>query len=172
MSISSHLSSYDLFSAKILLHSSNDYNYYKVPAASGTRLLEGVVADICKEAGMDAVCVGDASCSYSSNRCMVTPFSSFCSLQQFLQPISEHICKYTDPRQCQELEGLFIYVNDWSGSEAGVVGASLPAVGKHHVARDSNTFAYCVVCGSCEGKINIFVFLIITFICDSNLLSP
>ena len=112
---------------------------------------------------MDAVCGGDASCSFTSNRCMDTPLSTLCASFSFLQPITEQICNYTDPKQCQELEGLFLYMNDWFGSEAGVVGGSWPAWGKDHVAGDNDTFAYCVVCGSCEGKIKIFVFLIYHF---------
>ena len=145
MSITFHLSSYNLFSAKVLLISSDDYNYYKVPVVSGTRLLEGVVPDTCREAGMDAVCPGDASCMHTSNRCMDTPFSIACSLHTLLQPITQQICNVTDPRKCQELERLFVYGKDWSGGEAGVVGGSYPAGGKVQLAGDNDTFAYCVV---------------------------
>ena len=169
VSITFHLSSYNLFSAKVLLISSDDYNYYKVAVASGTRLLEGVVPDTCKEAGMDAVCGGDASCQFTSNLCMDTPLSSGCSIHTLLQPITEQICNVTNPRKCQELERLFVYANDWSVGDAGVLGGSYPAQGKNVVAGDNDTFAYCVVCGSCEGKIKYLFFSSITFICDSNL---
>ena len=163
MSITFQLSSYISFSAKVLLFGSDDYNYYKVPVASGTRLIEGVVADTCKEAGLDAVCAGDASCSFTSNRCMDTPLSIGCNQNTLLQPITEQICNVTDPRKCHELDRLFLYTNDWVDSEAGVVGPTKPAQGKYYAAGDNDTFAYCVVCGSCEGEIKIFDFLIFHF---------
>ena len=145
VSITFHLSSYNLFSAKVLLFSSDDYNYYKVAVASGTLLIEGVVADTCKDAGMDAVCAGDAGCWMTSNRCMDTPLSIGCTQNKQLQPITEQICNVTDPRKCQELERLFFYMNDWGTSDAGVVGGVSQSLGKSYTAGDNDTFAYCVV---------------------------
>ena len=145
-----HLPHY--FVDKILLYANGGYDYYRVPILSGTRLLEGVVADTCKAAGMEAVCAGPSSCKYTSSRCLVTPLSMDCSA---LRPIAGRICHVVDPRQCKEMDGLFSYMNDYSGGEAGVVGGTWLAQGKSYVSGEKTYYAYCVQCGSCTGKIQI-----------------
>ena len=61
----------------VLLHSDQGYDYYKVPVADGLRLVEGQVSKTCAEAGLMAVCSGDASCRYTDTaKCLVTPHQS------------------------------------------------------------------------------------------------
>ena len=143
-----HLPHY--FVDKILLYANGGYDYYRVPILSGTRLLEGVVADTCKAAGMEAVCAGPSSCKYTSSRCLVTPLSMDCSA---LRPIAGRICHVVDPRQCKEMDGLFSYMNDYYYGEAGAVGGTWLAGGKSYVSGEKTFYAYCVQCGSCAGRI-------------------
>jgi hypothetical protein len=140
-----------LVSAQILLYTDADLNYYKVAVANGTRLLEGSTVDTCKAAGMNAVCPGSSTCSYNSPLCMVTPLSTpGCT---YLASISKQICNYV-PKQCPEVDRLFVYMNTWSSGELGRVGSSYHAYGKDYVSGDGEQafYAFCVICGSCEGK--------------------
>ena len=136
-------------SATVLLHAGGDYDYYRVPVATGTRLRQGVVVDTCKAAGMEAVCAGPTSCTKTSNRCLQTPLSTDC---QALSTISSLICNYTDPRQCADLEGVFNYVNNWYNSDAGVVGSSWWARGESYVSGEQTYYAFCADCAQCPGN--------------------
>ena len=60
-----------------LLYTEEGYNYYKVPVADGLRLNGGQVSKTCAEAGLMAVCNGDASCQFTdTTKCLVTPHES------------------------------------------------------------------------------------------------
>ena len=58
-------------------YSDQGYDYYKVPVADGLRLSGGQVSKTCAEAGLMAVCNGDASCQFTdTTKCLVTPHES------------------------------------------------------------------------------------------------
>ena len=106
--------------------------------------------DTCKAAGMHAVCPGSSTCGYNSPRCFVTPLSTpGCT---YLEPLSQHLCNY-GPKQCPEIDGIFVYMNNWSEGELGVVGNKYYANGKDYVSGEGGLsyFAYCVICGECSG---------------------
>jgi hypothetical protein len=140
----------NLFKGKVLLYKSGYYDYYKVPVACGNYLTEGVVADTCKAAGMEAVCSGSSACGYSSNICLVTPLSSDCNNP--FRPLSIKMCNTPDPRQCKELDGVYSYMNNYYYGAAGVSGSSWWAYGYTAMSGNNPLYAYCVQCGSCEGK--------------------
>ena len=114
--------------------------------------MEGVVVDTCKEAGMEAVCAGPSSCSYSSSKCLVTPLSTDCNYP--LKPIFSTISFKTDTA-AEELQGVFTYMNHWSGGESCYVGESFNVRGNTYEAGEETYYAYCVLCGECKGNFTI-----------------
>ena len=72
-----------------MMHKDNQYEYYKVAVAVGTKMIYGKVSETCESAGMKPVCQGSSSyssrrgCGYDDlakrpHRCFVTPLSNSC----------------------------------------------------------------------------------------------
>lgn len=117
----------------VLLHKEEEYEYYKVPVASGTRLTGGKVALTCDSVGMRAICSGPSSCKYSdTSKCIVTPLSTNCNNPMY--PLSKVICSGSKPRNCPQFEGVFSYMKNWYGGECGRVGSDWCANGDDFVA--------------------------------------
>jgi len=117
----------------ILLHKEEQYEYYKVPVARGTRLTEGKVALTCDSVGMKAICSGPSSCKYSdTSKCIITPLSTNCNNPMY--PLSKVICDGSKPRNCPQFEGVFSYMKNWYGGECGRVGSDWCANGDDFVA--------------------------------------
>jgi len=117
----------------VLLHKEEEYEYYKVPVARGTRLTEGKVAETCDSVGMKAICSGPSSCKYSdTSKCIITPLSTNCNNPMY--PLSKVICSGSKPRNCPQFEGVFSYMKNWYGGECGRVGSDWCANGDDFVA--------------------------------------
>ena len=63
---------------QVLLHTDEQFKYYKVVAATGTEMHSGAVLRVCEAAGMWAVCTGTCGCTHVNTpgtqaRCVVTP---------------------------------------------------------------------------------------------------
>ena len=112
----------------------------------------GAVADTCDLAKLGAVCNGPSGCKWNSDRCIVTPVSSVCGNGNFVE-LSEIICNESDPRNCEQLRGVFGYNKGWSDGECGVMNDTYCASGKDYVSGDPVYYAFCVGCqgGSCKG---------------------
>ena len=139
-----------------IYNSSRGYEFYKVPVANGTALIDGSVAKTCEKVNMTAVCNGgfDTTCPGNSHTCLVTDISIGCG-NSVMDELSKHICNENDPRNCIKLEGVFSYKKGWFGGECGVVNGSYCALGKNHVSGESVVYhALCVVCqgANCSGK--------------------
>ena len=67
-----------------MMHKDNQYEYYKVTAAVGTKMTNDKVSETCESAGMKPVCHGPGrTCSHDDlanrpHRCYVTPLSIVC----------------------------------------------------------------------------------------------
>ena len=67
-----------------MMHKDNQYEYYKVTVAQGTRMTKGKVSETCKWWGMKPVCNGPGrTCNYDNLAnmplsCYVTPLSDSC----------------------------------------------------------------------------------------------
>ena len=67
-----------------MMHKDNQYEYYKVTVAQGTRMIEGKVNETCTSAGMKPVCHGPKRTCYADDLaerpfgCYVTPLSDSC----------------------------------------------------------------------------------------------
>ena len=63
-----------------MMHRDNQYEYYKVTVAQGTKMIQGKVYETCKPWGMKAVCNGPGrTCHYDNfANCYVTPLSDSC----------------------------------------------------------------------------------------------
>jgi len=129
----------------ILLKSTSEYLYYKVPVPANTRLTEGKVADTCDSVGMKAVCDGPSSCKNTDTaRCVVTPISIRCGYP--LRPVSQLVCNHDEPTRCAPLEGVFAYQYNRSKGECGRVGSSYCANGNEYVSTVSTQFyALCAI---------------------------
>ena len=49
---------------QVLLHTDEQFKYYKVVAATGTEMHSGAVLRVCEAAGMWAVCPGPCGCTH------------------------------------------------------------------------------------------------------------
>ena len=113
--------------------------------SAGTKLIEGAVADTCEAAGMRAVCAGDYSCQYSSNRCEVVSFeSSVCG--DAMKGLAEKVCGEEKlAADCPQLDGLFSYIHEWDGGECGVVDGQRCVPGTNSTSGNHDIYyAYCV----------------------------
>ena len=124
-----------------LIHSDAGYNYYKIPVANNTRMLEGAVSDTCQAAGFEAVCSGPFGCQYSSNHCLVTTLSTECD--HHMRPLSVDICGITAATECPDLQGMFSYRSNYTLGECGVLGDGWCVAGNAYVSGDPMFFAYC-----------------------------
>ena len=67
-----------------MMHKDNQYEYYKVAVAVGTKMIHGKVLETCESVGMKPVCQGPTrTCSYDDlantpHRCYITPLSISC----------------------------------------------------------------------------------------------
>ena len=95
---------------------------------------------------MRAVCAGNSACRYSSGRCDVVELKSSTGCGNPMSGLSVKLCgsgKY--PNTCPQMEGLFNYMNNWSGGECGTVGGGWCVEGKSYVSGKTATyFAYCI----------------------------
>ena len=62
---------------------------------------------------MKAVCSGpDQSCKYNyPGKCVETPLSKNCNNPMY--PLSKILCNGKKPRNCDQLEGVFSFMNNW-----------------------------------------------------------
>jgi len=127
-----------------LYYEENGAKFYGIPVAEGTTLTEGVVADTCEAVGMRAVCPGDSSCENYSARCQVVDFeSSYC--EDPMWGLAKKLCGgHRNPRNCPEMNYLFIYMKDWSG-ECGNVNGDWCGWGNSYTSGNPTLYyAYCV----------------------------
>ena len=143
------LNNNQLFIINILgqkLYSKDGHSYYKIPVAYGTRLEEGAVADTCEAFKMKAVCYhGAAHCRYSSSRCKESPLTTGCA--NSMRALSKLICNVlVHPEECPQLEGMFTYMKEWSGSECGLLDGDFCKKGKEYVSsKKTPYYAHCIV---------------------------
>ena len=123
-------------------------NYYGIPVAVGKRLTEGVVADTCEAAGMRAVCAGNSECQYSNKRCKVVTIeqSKVCEANASMTGLAKRVCGEGKlPKDCPELNGLFVYMHGWEGGECGVVDGQQCVDGSSYISGNPDMYyAYCV----------------------------
>jgi len=137
-----------------LLYSDSDYDYYKVSVHNGSRLLAATIVSTCQAVGMEAVCPGPSSCSYTSRRCVVTPLSLDCNNPMY--PLSKQLCG-TTPTSCKSTSGLFSYMYSWSGGNAcGAVGSRWCAYGSKYTSGSPTYFAYCAVANNGPDEMDTF----------------
>jgi len=132
--------------AKLLLHTNGDYNYYRVPVTNGVKLLATNVVSTCQTAGMQAMCHGGNGCGYNSASCMLTPLSTGCGASFY--NLATELCGNNDALSCSALEGLFVYLNNWTDDMAyGIVGGNWSPSGHSYTSgTGGNTyFALCVL---------------------------
>ena len=125
----------------MFLHTHAGYSYYKVPVAYGTQLVEGSVAKTCKENGMMAVCFGPAGYTHNSAQCRETSLQAS-SLNSF----SKLICNGNTAANCPVLDGIFVYMKNWDGSDCGNVKGSHCVQGTSYVSQPEHPyFAFCLL---------------------------
>jgi len=129
-----------------LYYEENGAKFYGIPVAGGTTMRNGVVADTCEAVGMRAVCAGDSSCNFYSERCQLVDFESSHCIDP-MGGLANKLCgEYTGPGGCPEMNGLFIYSNRWGPGECGVVNGEWCAEGNHHISVNPSVFVYYAYC--------------------------
>jgi len=125
-----------------LYYEENGAKFYGIPVAEGTTLEEGAVPDTCEAVGMRAVCNGDSSCRFNSERCQVVDLeSSHCDNPMW--GLAKKLCGGM-PDKCPEMDGLFAYLQGWGPGECGVVNGEWCAVGNSR--RSGNPYIYYAYC--------------------------
>jgi len=128
------------------LYADQQYAYFKAIVPDGITLTEGKVHETCQLYNMEAVCYGDASCSYTdTSRCVVTKISTDCGSPP--RRLSAVLCNESDPTNCPQLQGLFNFLNDWYGGECGIVGSTWCVKGKDYTSTTSPLLR--TLCPSC-----------------------
>jgi len=126
-----------------LYYEENGAKFYGIPVAEDTTLRAGVVPDTCEAVGMRAVCAGDSSCRYASERCQVVDLeSSHCG--HLMWGLAKKLCGGM-PDGCPEMDGLFAYKKGWGPAECGVVNGNMCAQGNSYISGNPTIYyAYCV----------------------------
>jgi len=134
-----------------LLLAGRESNIYKVPVPHGQLLTEGKVPETCENAGMKALCWGDASCSYTkkaNSRCVTTPHHLACGNIDNRNTLAKAICGNSDPRKCPDLWGTFSYMPARANGECGIKNGSWCLKGKDFAGSPGNDYyALCAVVG-------------------------
>ena len=152
---------YQYLTGRILLHTEDNLNYYKIPYAEGTKLVARATASRCEEEGMKAVCPKPSGCYLNSDQCMVTPLADGqCEKYGFLDTLGQKICNTSHAPDCPALESLTVFRHGYPHGDAVIpansdnylhteVNGGNPII----AGTEENTYyAYCVECNSCQGK--------------------
>ena len=72
-------------------------------------------------------------------------YQKICKKSLYRRPLSEILCNNDDPSDCDVMDGLFNYMNAWTGGECGAIkGERWCASGENYVSGDGGIFyAYC-----------------------------
>merc|ERR1719308_354488 len=104
---------------RILLHTEDNLNYYKIPYAEGTKLVARATASRCEEEGMKAVCPKPSGCYLNSDQCMVTPLADGqCEKYGFLDTLGQKICNTSHAPDCPALERLTVFRHGYPHGDA------------------------------------------------------
>ena len=151
---------YSHSSGKILLHTEDNLNFYKIPYAEGTSLVPRATATRCEEEGMKAACPGPTGCSMNSAQCMVHPFVEGCTYGwNYLDGLAQKICNTSYGPDCPALEMVTVFIHGYDAQGDAVIPANSDAYGntawwgpiETGGEKENTYYALCVECNTCQG---------------------
>ena len=131
-------------SEPMLLHTDNNYVYYKIPVPASSKMLSSLILSICTKNGMLAECphgdYADKSCVHASNKLNMNLWPA--------HALTKILCSSDDLRSCAATLNMFWYMKaSWnSGSACGTtIKGGHCSSGKDYTSTiDTQYFAACV----------------------------